>query len=187
MKRIYSIILLLIGFVSIFFFYNINPAFGKIYSLLELIENSKMYDGKTVTCEGEVIGDIMVRKEGAWINLDDKGVVMGIFVPKEIFDSEVRIKYSGGYKAEGDTLLIDGIFNRTCAEHNEEMDIHAIKVSDVKEGHPFNLKINKNLVLITIIIIFILCILMYVYHRPLLKSKKNNKDKNNHNNHLTFN
>jgi preprotein translocase subunit YajC len=186
MKRIYSIILLLIVFVSVFFLFTIYPAFGKINSLLELIENSKMYDGKTVTCEGEVVGDIMVRKAGVWINLEDNGVAMGVFVPKEIYGSGINIKYTGGYKAQGDILQINGIFNRTDGEHNEEMDIHAFKITVVKEGHLFDLKINQNLVLITIIIIFILCILMYVYHRPLLKSKKNNKDKNNNNNYLTL-
>jgi len=175
MKRIFVQVFFIISFLSIVLFFGMIPASAKIYTLQELIENSKMYDGKTITCEGEVIGDVMVRKEGAWINLNDNGVVMGIFVPKEIFDSEVHIEYSGGYKAEGDILLIYGIFNRACPEHNEEMDIHATKVSEVKQGYSFNLKINRNQVIITIIAIFLLFILMYIYYQPMLKQKRKNK------------
>jgi len=185
MKRIYSIILLLILFISVFFLFNIKPAFGKIVSLQELIENSKTYDGKTVTCRGEVIGDIMVRKDGVWINIEDNGVAMGVFVPKEIYDSGINIKYTGGYKAQGDIVQVEGIFNRTCGEHNGEMDIHALKISVVQEGHPYDLKISKNRVIMAVLMIFVLSILMYIYHRPSLKSKNNNKD--NHNNHLTLN
>jgi hypothetical protein len=52
------------------------------------------------------------------------------------------------------------------------MDIHALKISVVQEGHPYDLKVNKNRALMTVAMIFVLSILMYIYHRPLLKSKK---------------
>jgi hypothetical protein len=175
MKKIFILNLLIISFLSISLFFRMAPAEAKIYSLLELIENSQLYNGKTITCEGEVIGDIMVRKEGTWINLDDNGIVMGIFIPKEVFDSEVNIKYTGGYKAEGDILQIYGVFNRTCPEHNEEMDIHAIRVSGIKQGHLLNLAINIKMVLITIIACLLLAILVYVYCRPLFIRKRKNE------------
>ena len=56
------------------------PAAGLVDSSI-LIEHAKSYDYQTVTFEGEVIGDIMVRDDYAWINVSDGSNAIGIWVP----------------------------------------------------------------------------------------------------------
>ncbi|MGD9014947.1 MAG: DNA-binding protein, partial [Candidatus Omnitrophota bacterium] len=40
-------------------------------SSTELIENAKSYDGQQVVYEGEVIGEVMHRRDGVWVNIND--------------------------------------------------------------------------------------------------------------------
>ena len=47
---------------------------------LELINNAKQYDGKTVNYKGEVIGEVMVRGDYAWLHVNDGTIAIGIWV-----------------------------------------------------------------------------------------------------------
>ncbi|MFA5350435.1 MAG: DNA-binding protein [Candidatus Omnitrophota bacterium] len=114
----------------------------------ELIKNAKEYDGKLVTYTGEAIGDVMLRGEFAWVNINDGenalGVWMGAALAKEI-------KFVGNYKTRGDRLEVVGIFHRACLEHGGDLDIHAQELRKLGNGRVVNQRLNmdkKNLSLI---------------------------------------
>ena len=96
-----------------------------------LIKNAKQYDGKIVVYAGEVIGDIMVRGEFAWINVNDNKNAIGIWAAKELTKT---ISNTGSYKSKGDEIEITGIFHRTCVEHGGDLDIHAQTIRKIGSG-----------------------------------------------------
>jgi len=158
MKPLYSRRML--KFITLTFFILINniPLYAAVISSTELINLAKKYDGKIVYFEGEVIGEVMKRKDIAWLNLSDStNSCLGIFA--EIWQIP-KITYHGGYKAIGDTIRVKGIFHRACQTHGGELDIHALSLKIVKQGqqiqHPINItrvRIALLLSLITIILI----------------------------------
>jgi hypothetical protein len=89
-------------------------SFAETLSSAELIENSKKYDGKTVTYIGEVIGDIMRRGNFSWVNISDGENAIGVWMSA---DMAKTIKFTGNYKSKGDKLKVTGIFNRACIQH----------------------------------------------------------------------
>ncbi|MBM3251799.1 MAG: DNA-binding protein [Candidatus Omnitrophica bacterium] len=108
-----------------------SNCFAQSISSSDLINNAKAYDGKIVSYQGEVIGDVMVRGDFAWINLNDAENAIGIWLPKE---SVKIINYKGSYKQNGDWLEVTGVFHRSCLEHGGDLDIHAASVKKLSEG-----------------------------------------------------
>jgi hypothetical protein len=105
----------------------------------DLIDKAKEYDKKEVVYTGEMVGDIMQRGQYAWINVSDGSNAVGIWLP---YVETKQIKYKGSYDFIGDTIKITGIFNRACAEHGGDFDIHAKKIEIVKVGHKIIKEIN---------------------------------------------
>lgn len=134
-------------------------------SLQELIENVKKYDGKTVTYKGEVIGDIMIRGEDAWINVRDETGALGIFCPKELTG---RITYTGSYNFIGDTISASGVFHHSCPQHGGEPDIHAEKIIILKKGEAISHPLEPQKVKASIIlpaVVFSLTIIHLILKR----------------------
>ena len=100
-------------------------------SSADLINNAKEYDAKTVMYKGEVIGDIMARKEFAWINVNDGVNAIGIWLDKNLAGD---ILYAGSYKSRGDIVEVKGIFHRACIEHGGDMDIHCQALARIESG-----------------------------------------------------
>ena len=121
-----------------------SSLFGGVVSSTDLIKNSKEYDGKTVTYEGEVIGDVMQRGEYGWINVTDGENTIGIWCKKEDLS---KIKFAGSYRKNGDRIKAIGIFNMCCSQHQGELDLHAQKLEVVESGveitYPLNVKKAK--------------------------------------------
>ncbi len=118
-----------------FWFCLLPSCYAQPVSSKELINNARQYDGKTVVYQGETIGDIMVRGEYAWINVNDGENAIGIWVNKKTAGD---IRYTGTYKTKGDLVEISGIFNRSCKEHGGDLDIHASSLQIIKEGFSIN-------------------------------------------------
>lgn len=106
-------------------------AFASSVSSNDLINKAKELDGKQVTYSGEVIGDIMRRGDFAWINVYDGSNAIGIFVP---YQEAGKIVYTGSYKYKGDLITVTGTFNRACAQHGGDMDIHSDSINIIKRG-----------------------------------------------------
>jgi hypothetical protein len=105
----------------------------------DLIENAKTLDGQNLVIEGEAIGEVMLRGNYSWVNINDGSNAIGVWLS----DSEAdKIKVYGNYKNIGDTVKITGVFNRACKEHGGEADFHAASLDIVESGHPVNIPIS---------------------------------------------
>jgi hypothetical protein len=105
--------------------------FGAAYSSKALIDNAKVLDGKKVVYRGEAVTAIMKRGEYAWVNVNDGDNAIGIWCKGYKL---APVQYLGGYKFTGDTLEVEGMFNRACSMHGGELDIHANKIRILKTG-----------------------------------------------------
>jgi hypothetical protein len=109
----------------------VRIAYAQPISSTDLINNSKQYDGKVVDYRGEVIGDIMMRGQHAWININDGQNAIGIWAAGILIK---EITYKGNYSFHGDVVEITGIFHRSCPEHGGDLDIHAQTMRKVISG-----------------------------------------------------
>lgn len=121
--------------VSAIFLLVATAAWAGPISSTQLIEESKVFNGRVVSYRGEVVGDVMVRRDYAWVNIHDGVNAMGVWMPAE--KAEI-IEIKGDYKHRGDTVEVTGVFNRACAQHGGDMDIHASEILLMKRGHPLD-------------------------------------------------
>ncbi len=138
-KAIYTLAILL-------FFCCISYASAQNISSTELIEKAAYYNNKPVEYQGEVVGDVMVRGDSCWVNLNDGVNAIGMWVDTDLIKDV--IKYKGDYNHKGDTILVAGIFHRACPQHGGDLDIHLISAAKTKDGfsieHPLNPTKIKN-------------------------------------------
>lgn len=134
-----SLLVFCVILILLFAVFPVAARAGSVSSV-ELIENSKEFDGKKIVYQGEVVGDLMLRGEHAWMNVNDGENALGIWCSA---DSARKIKHKGSYSFFGDTVVIEGIFHRACSEHGGDMDIHATKIDVTKAGHRVSHPFNK--------------------------------------------
>ncbi len=136
-----------------------------VISAEELLKEAEKYDGKEVIYKGEVIGDIMIRQDSAWINVRDETGAIGIFCPKELVN---EIKHAGSYKFTGDIVSVRGTFHHSCPEHGGDTDIHAERINIIQKGKTISHPLEPNKVKASIIlpaIAFVLAIIHLVVRR----------------------
>jgi hypothetical protein len=104
---------------------------GNGVSSSDLIDHAKDFDQTTVVFEGEVIGDILYRGQYAWLAVDDGSNTIGCYVTRAQAET---ISFVGGYGKRGDTVSVQGVFHRACAEHGGDLDIHASSVTILSVG-----------------------------------------------------
>ena len=151
-------VICLLGFAS--------PVHAATISSNKLIDNAKQFDGRVVEYQGEVIGDIMVRQDYAWVNINDGQKAIGIWTPAKLTK---EIKLVGSYRHIGDTIKVTGIFNRACADHGGDLDIHAQTIKLVAKGHKIEHPI-QSIKIVFIVVLIIGSILLLIL--PKLKKKK---------------
>lgn len=118
--------------VSLLFCLNGSVLAADVIELNQLVENAEIMDGQTVTVSGEAIGEAMERGDHAWVNINDGSNAMGIWMP--LADTQ-SIKVFGDYKHRGDQLQVTGVFNRACAEHGGDVDIHSDSIAVAAVGY----------------------------------------------------
>src|SRR4030042_6640936 len=126
-------------------------------SSTELINDAREYDGKTVVYAGEVIGDVMVRGDFAWVNLNDGENTIGVWLNKELAR---EIQFTGSYHTKGDQLEITGVFQRSCIQHGGDMDIHAQSMRKISPGRPINEQLVTGKRNFALILLLILCLVL---------------------------
>jgi len=129
-------------------------------SLSRLIEDMNRFNGHEIEICGEIIGDIMKRRKGVWLNIDDGTESMGIWVSKI---SLPKIDFVGNYNSKGDTLLIKGIFNRACPIHGGETDIHVLEIERIKVGHPITHPLSQKKIDLTILSVILAIFVTSIY------------------------
>jgi len=133
-------------------------------STTELVEDSYKWDGKTVSFKGEVLQDLMVRKDGTWMNLSDgNNTAMGVFVPKDV--AMPVISHVEDYRTVGDVVLITGVFHRVCVQHEGETDIHAVSVTVLTPGSTKANPIHLDRVVWFAVLAGLLGLVMWLYYR----------------------
>jgi hypothetical protein len=110
-----------------------SNGYAQASTSLDLINNAKQHDFKTVNYKGEVIGDVMIRGDHAWLHVNDGAIAIGIWAPKTMIQD---ILYAGNYHKEGDIVEVSGTFHRSCPEHGGDLDIHASEIKKVTSGSP---------------------------------------------------
>ena len=153
MKKVMSYKLWVIGLII---FLTHHYCFAQPVSSTELIDNAKQFDGKLVTYEGEVIGDIMMRGNYAWINVNDGKNAIGIWIDASLVKD---IAYTGSYKFIGDEVEVTGILHRACAEHGGDLDIHAQAIRKIESGRRIQQRLNLEKRNLVIVLLGILCLI----------------------------
>ena len=118
-------------FVILCLMLSISNCYAQTSTSLDLLNNAKQYDGKTVNYKGEVIGDVMIRGDFAWLHVNDGTIAIGIWVPKAMAQD---ICYAGNYRNKGDIVEVSGMFHRSCLEHGGDLDIHASEIKKIISG-----------------------------------------------------
>ena len=134
-----------------------------------LIEEAKKLDGQEVLYQGEVIGEVMIRGEYAWVNLNDSENAIGIWVPKNFLSG---IFFAGNYDTQGDWLKVKGVFHRACKVHGGDLDIHAQEVVKLRSGRPIQHRLDNQK---QKIVIWLLGVLLCLLILQLLKQKQKKK------------
>lgn len=144
--------------VLIFAFCILNfNCYAEAISSTELIQNAREYDGQKITYEGEAVGEVMRRKDGAWVNVYDGENAIGVWLPLSLVSS---IEYAGSHKAQGDIIEVKGKFNNACLVHGGDLDIHAVSITKIKPGwekQEYIIPAKRDIV---IILSIILCLLL---------------------------
>ena len=143
-------LVLIISAVYCFAGFAQNSTFAQGVSSNDLIDHPAQYDGKIIVFTGEVIGDIMIRQDFAWLNVSDKNNALGVWLKKDLLKG---IIYTGNYKNTGDQIEISGVFNRVCSQHGGDMDIHAGAIQKVENGGsiPYVADLNKRRLSLTLL------------------------------------
>ena len=128
----------------------------------ELINQAKQYDNTDVSFEGEVIGDIMIRREFVWINVNDGVNAVGIWADKNLAK---QVIYTGSHNFRGDTVKATGVFHRSCPEHGGDLDIHAISVEKTNSGMCICEPMNKVKLFLAIVLGGLCLILILIRFR----------------------
>lgn len=112
---------------------------------LKLIENAKVFDGSKVSITGEVIGDILVRGDYAWVNVNDKTSSLGTWIEMAKIDGLGIVP--GRYDEIGTVVTLEGTFYRACAMHSGETDIHVEEIKLVETSKPVEHRIEDERVI----------------------------------------
>ena len=130
---------------------HLADAYAGTVPITRLVNDKNRYDGQEITIEGEVVGDIMERSTGVWLNVDDGTECIGVWVPTGIMPT---MEHVGGYTTQGDIIKVEGIFYRACRAHGGETDIHASGVTRVHPGYPLAHPLSSEKIRWTLALLF---------------------------------
>lgn len=118
----------------------------------EVLDCPRTFDGRRVRYEGEVVGAVLPRSEGAWLQLNDDvyagdlgplpahrdyrggNAGLGVFVPREL---AADIAHVGGPQSRGDRVAVVGVFHRVDPATHEIAVIRADRGSIIGPGGAF--------------------------------------------------
>ncbi|MBE0477365.1 MAG: hypothetical protein IBX62_09735 [Coriobacteriia bacterium] len=107
-------------------------AVPEVMSPAEVVADSLLLDGRSLTIEGEAIGEAL-RSDGGrvWVNVLGEGTALGTWTTAE---SAGGISVYGVYGRVGDRVRVTGRFNAACPRHGGDMDLHTDVFEVVRRG-----------------------------------------------------
>ena len=137
-------------------------SYAESYELPDLLTSPDSFDGKVITLEAEVVGEILRENSGAWINILSQGKNIGVFSEDpEVFKA---ITHWGSYKQIGDKVRIRGVFYKNCPQHKTS-DIHLQDLKVLEKGHKNSLMVTpsrRRLAMISFIICLTTAIIYFI-------------------------
>ena len=143
--------------VIVFLSCGISALFAQAISISDLINHAAPYDGIVLVYEAELVGDMMVRGNFSWLNLNDGINAIGIWANNSLIKD---IKYTGSFKSRGDWVEVSGVFHRACSEHGGDLDIHAQALRKVTAGKLIVERLNTGKVNLALIFMGVLCLVL---------------------------
>lgn len=137
------------------------------YSINDLIEKGKEFNGKNIAVTGEAIGEPLKRGENTWVNINDKSNAMGVYMNTEYSN---KITTYGGFNKIGDVIKVTGVFNRACSEHGGDMDIHALGIDILDKGTKLEDKVPVYKIALCIVLTITTGILGLILYKIFNKS-----------------
>lgn len=131
-------------------------------SALKLIDSAKTYDEHQVEITGELIGDVMVRGDHAWISILDEGTAISAWIATSMLPSNATI---GGYAKRGDIVKLRGGFHRACPDHGGDLDIHATRLELVTKGASVDHPVKASVIVLSLTLLAIGVILVAAWRR----------------------
>ena len=128
----------------------------KPYKINDIIEKANDLDGQKVIIQGEVIGDVMARKDHVWFNVQDDSGAMGVWAQGALAE---HILVTGDYNYQGDWVEIAGTFSRADKELAGEICVRAEMVDVLKRGHRLDHALNPIKVKVALVL-SLLCALL---------------------------
>jgi hypothetical protein len=129
-----------------------------------LLDSPGYYDQKQVSVKGEVIGSMMRRRNGVWFNINDGTGAIGVWTERLDIDLQ-----GGSYKRRGSIVFVEGVFNRSCAMHLGQMDIHSDDIKLVSGSteikHPVDKWRINILIISSVMLLFILALRVMLFLR----------------------
>lgn len=114
----------------------------------ELIESPTEWDGRTITFQGESIGELMLRGDMAWLHVNDDAYArtsieaggalggynsgMAVVLPARAASG---IEHFGSYNEQGDIVEVTGVFYAASSRYGGEMVIEGQSLRVVESGH----------------------------------------------------
>ncbi|MFH1860561.1 MAG: DNA-binding protein [bacterium] len=138
----------------------------------ELVTKCKEYDGKNITLEGEIVGEIAKRGENAWLNISDGNYGIGVFAPVSMIPA---VSHMGNYNAKGDIISVAGVLHRACPEHGGGLDIHATAIVLSNHGHYLQHKIKPERIKAVFFLALIAIIVISLNHLKTIQGVKKNE------------
>lgn len=137
---------------------------GTAVGSTDLIQGASSWDGKYIEYSGEVIGDIMMRENHAWVHILDKDNTVSCYVPAK--DAK-KIDKLGKYGVVGDSAKVTGIFNRACKEHGGDLDIHVETFKITSAGYEKEMAISMPMFMVALGALAVSIILIVLVFRKV--------------------
>lgn len=115
----------------------------------QLLDCPQTFARRTVRYQGEAVGGLLRRRDGAWVQLNDDAYAgpdgplpanrahrgdntgIGVFLPAELAD---RISTVGGPQTRGDVVEVVGVFSRLHPATREVAVVHAETLEVLRPG-----------------------------------------------------
>ena len=135
-------------------------------TIATLLEQSSLYEERTVQVVGEVIGDRISENPGrCWVMItetnEDDPASFSVLMSDELANP---IDHYGRYGVVGTTIQVRGTYHQACSEHDGQSDIHATICSVLSHGIEHPDEFNPNEFFPGIIAVIIGVLIMGVYY-----------------------